>query len=46
LTQLQVPPEQINLAICPEFFEPYSLKGLLQRGERPVEREWDHGPDA
>ena len=42
LTQLQVPSEQINLAICPEFFEPYSLKGLLQRGERPVEREWDH----
>jgi hypothetical protein len=46
LTQLQVPAEQLNLAICPEFFEPYALKGLLQRGERPVEREWDHGSDA
>ena len=29
-----------------KFFEPYPLKGLLQRGARPVEREWDHGRDA
>ena len=42
LTQLNVPSERIKLTICPQFFEPYPLKRLLERGERPVEREWDH----
>lgn len=42
LTQLEVPEERIRLTVCPEFFEPYALKRLLERGERPVEREWDH----
>jgi hypothetical protein len=45
LTQLQVPPEQIKLTVCPQFFEPYPLSRLLRRGDRPVEREWDHGAD-
>lgn len=45
LTQLQVRPEQIELTVCPQFFEPYPLSGLLRRGDRPVEHEWDHGAD-
>ncbi len=43
LTQLGVAPEKIRLIGSPPFFQPYVLKGLLERGERPVEREWDHG---
>jgi hypothetical protein len=46
LTQLEVPSDRIRLTICPEFFEPYPLKLLLARGERPVEREWNHGADG
>lgn len=43
LTQIGVPAERIRLVVCPELFQPYVLKGLLQRGQRPVEYEWDHG---
>ncbi len=46
LTQLGVAPEKIRLIGSPPFFQPYVLKGLLERGERPVEREWDHGADG
>jgi hypothetical protein len=46
LTQLGMAPDQIKLSICPEFFEPYPLSALLRRGERPTEREWNHGVDG
>jgi hypothetical protein len=42
LEQLEVPAGRFRYAICAEFFAPYALSGLLKRGERPVETEWDH----
>lgn len=42
LTQLRVAEDRIRLVVSAPFFQPHVLKGLLERGERPVEQEWDH----
>ena len=43
LEQLGVPVDRFSYVICPEFFQPHVLSGLLARGMRPAETDWDHG---
>jgi ssDNA thymidine ADP-ribosyltransferase, DarT len=42
LEQLGVPKDRLAYAICPEFYDPNRLSGLMRRGERPEETPWDH----
>ena len=41
LDQLGLGGDLFEYAICPEFFNPKRLSGLLRAGKRPVEVAWD-----
>jgi hypothetical protein len=41
LTQLGVPENLFEWAICSEFFQPTTLSAMIARGQRPTEYVWD-----